>query len=318
MNATARIPVGISSCLLGEKVRYDGEHKRSSYCHDLLSQHFDLRPFCPEMAAGLGAPRTIIRLTEQDGELRAMQQTDPSRDVTDLLASHADHVADTHADLCGYIFTERSPSCGLFRVKQYNDSGVQTGDRARGIFAARLSERLPLLPMEEAERLNDADLCESFILRVYVWHEWHSQLLPRLSAKQLLEYWSRCKYLVLAHDESIYRQIGPLLATLGQQNLHSLASTFFDLLMQALARPSTRGSNCNVLQHLRGYIKGALDETEKRGLDTAMAQYRQGHVPLSVPLAIMRQLLARHPQAWASAQSYLHPYPDILRLRHHQ
>jgi uncharacterized protein YbgA (DUF1722 family)/uncharacterized protein YbbK (DUF523 family) len=315
MFSSSRIPVGISSCLLGEAVRYDGAHKRSAFCNDVLGNYLAFQPFCPEMAIGLGAPRPIIRLVGEPGGLRALQKTIPLRDITDELAGYADKVVAEHTDLCGYIFTEKSPSCGVFRVKHYNADGVQTGDHARGIFAARLIERWPLLPVEEAGRLNDADLCESFVLRVYVWHAWHNQVLPKLSARELIAFWSSCKYLVLAHDEKTYRDIGPLLADLSHDDLHTTAETFFRKLMLALQKPSTRGSNLNALQHLRGYLKNALDETEKQSLTTLLDQYRDGYIPLIVPLAMLRHLLARHPQPYANSQRYLHPYPDELGLR---
>ncbi|HSC75410.1 MAG TPA: DUF523 domain-containing protein [Pseudomonadales bacterium] len=166
-----RIPVGISACLMGEKVRYDGRHKYSDYCHDVLSQHFDFQPFCPEMAIGLGAPRPTIRLVGQPDALRAIQSTATPRDLTDALASYADTVSDSYPQLCGFIFTERSPSCGLFRVRAYDDKGQQYSDSARGIFAQRLTERWPLLPVEELERLHDPAICESFIQRVYAFHQ---------------------------------------------------------------------------------------------------------------------------------------------------
>lgn len=311
----SRIPVGISACLLGEKVRYDGQHKRSAYCEQVLSQYFDFRPFCPEMAIGLGAPRPIIRLTGQPSELRAIQHSEPPRDITGALAGYADTVTDNNPLLCGYIFTEKSPSCGLFRVRAYNEQGHQLNDSSRGVFARRLTELSPLLPVEESGRLNDADLCENFILRVYAWHEWHTTVLPSLSAYPLVNFWSRYKYLVLAHDEKRYRQIGPLLANLAVDDLPTLAHHFFTHLMQALEKPSTRKGNINALQHLRGFVKKAADDTEKNTLNTLIEQYRAGHVPLIVPLAMLRHLLARYPDDWANEQRYLQPYPDELGLR---
>ena len=166
-----RIPVGISACLLGEEVRYDGRHKRSTFCNDVLSQHFDFQPFCPEMAIGLGAPRPTIRLVSQTDALRAIQSTETPRDVTDELAAYADTVHTNYPALCGFIFTERSPSCGLFRVRAYNASNQQINNHSRGIFARRLTERWPDLPVEESERLHDTAICKNFIQRVYDFHE---------------------------------------------------------------------------------------------------------------------------------------------------
>lgn len=312
---TARIPVGISACLLGEKVRYDSQHKRSNYCSEVLSQYFDFQPFCPEMAIGLGAPRPTIRLVGQPDALRAIQSTETPRDVTDDLARYADTVHEGHPLLCGFVFTEKSPSCGLFRVRAYNEKGNTLNDNSRGIFARRLTERWPLLPVEESGRLNDADLCENFILRVYAWHEWHTSVLPSLSAHALIRFWSSYKYLVLAHDEKTYRQIGPLLANLSAPHLPTLAAEFFTLLMTALEKPSTRASNTNALQHLRGFIKKSIDDTEKTTLNMLIDQYLAGVVPLIVPLSMLRHLLARHPDTYANEQRFLKPYPDSLGLR---
>ncbi len=310
-----RIPVGISACLLGEKVRYDAQHKRSNYCNEVLAEYFDFQPFCPEMAIGLGAPRPTIRLVGQPDGLHAIQSTATPRDVTDALAAYADTVYQGHPQLCGFVFTEKSPSCGLFRVRAYNEKGQPFSDSARGIFARRLTEHWPLLPVEESGRLNDADLCENFILRVYAWHEWHTDVLPSLTAHRLLRFWSSYKYLVLAHDEKTYRQIGPLLGNLAVENLPALAADFFALLMHALDKPSTRASNTNALQHLRGFIKNATDETEKNTLNVLIDQYKAGVVPLIVPLSMLRHLLTRYPDAYANEQRFLNPYPDTLGLR---
>lgn len=310
-----KIPVGISACLMGEKVRYDAQHKRSNYCNETLSQYFDFQPFCPEMAIGLGAPRPTIRLVNQAGSLRAIQNTETPRDVTDELANYANTVHTNNPALCGFVFTEKSPSCGLFRVRAYNEKGQSLNDSSRGIFARRLTELWPQLPVEESGRLTDADLCENFILRVYVWHEWHTRILPTLSAKTLLQFWSNYKYLALAHDEKTYRQIGPMLANLAVDHLPALAKDFFSLLMHALEKPSTSASNSNALQHLRGFVKNSIDDAERNTLNNLLEQYRDGIVPLIVPLSMLRHLLARHPDAYANKQRFLNPYPDALGLR---
>lgn len=309
------IPVGISACLMGEKVRYDGQHKRSNYCQEVLTQYFDFKPFCPEMAIGLGAPRPTIRLVGQPDRLRAIQASEPQRDVTDDLAAYADKVYTEQPQLCGFVFTEKSPSCGLFRVKAYNEKGNSLNDSSRGIFARRLTERWPLLPVEESGRLNDVDLCENFILRVYAFHEWHHKIMPALTPHALIRFWSSYKYLVLAHDEKTYRQIGPLLSNLAVNDLPALANNVFSLLMKALEKSSTRASNTNALQHLRGFIKNSTDQTEKNTLNTLIEQYQKGVIPLIVPLSMLKHLLARYPDSYANEQKFLNPYPETLGLR---
>jgi uncharacterized protein YbgA (DUF1722 family)/uncharacterized protein YbbK (DUF523 family) len=318
ITVTIRIPVGISSCLLGQKVRYDSQHKRSDYCNEVLSQYFDFHPFCPEMAIGLGAPRPTIKLVGQPDALRAIQNVSPARDVTDELASYAELVHASHPQLCGYIFTEKSPSCGVFRVRAYNEKGNTINDNSRGIYAKRLMEIWPHLPVEESGRLNDADLCENFILRVHAWHEWHTEILPSLTPHALIRFWSSYKFLVLAHDEKTYRKIGPLLANLAVEDFPALAGNFFTLMMQALEKKSTRASNTNALQHLRGFVKDSIDDIEKQTLNKLIEQYREGIVPLIVPLSMLRHLLARYPDTYATEQRFLQPYPDALGLRNNK
>ena len=313
----SRIPVGISACLMGEKVRYDGAHKRSDYCRDVLSRYFEFRQVCPEMAIGLGAPRPTIRLIASDAGVRAVQSTEPPKDVSASLAAVGDSVLDSHTDLCGFILTEKSPSCGLFRVKTYDSTGQLLHSKGRGLFAGRLTDRLPLLPVEEAGRLNDPHLRENFVLRVYAWHEWHNNLLPGLDMASITAFWARYKFLVLAHNESLYRQIGPLLGSAGRNDIDTVAAQFFTLLMQALATPTTRGSNTNALQHLQGYLKNRIDAVEKKSLQLLIRQYKEGSVPLIVPLSMMRHLLARYPDDYANRQKFLAPYPDELGLRNH-
>jgi uncharacterized protein YbgA (DUF1722 family)/uncharacterized protein YbbK (DUF523 family) len=309
------IPVGISGCLMGEKVRYDGGHKRSDYCRDVLSEYFQFHKVCPEMQIGLGSPRPIIRLVASDAGISAIQTTEPARDISEPLANVGDELLNSHPEMCGFVFTEKSPSCGLFRVKTYDDKGNLLHAKGRGLFAARLTERLPHLPVEESGRLNDPYLCENFILRVYTWHEWHTKLLPNLSAANLTHFWARYKFLVLAHNEAIYRQIGPLLANAGKQTLAELAESCFDLLMTALETPSTRGSNTNALQHMQGFLKKRIEPIEKKSLQTLIRQYKEGLVPLIVPLSMMRHLLEKYPDAYAEQQKFLSPYPDQLGLR---
>lgn len=316
MNRTHKIPVGISACLLGKPVRHNGGHKLSEYCRDTLGHWFDYRPVCPEMAAGLGTPRPAIRLVQTDGEDRAVQ-TDSGRDLTDSLAAVADDYYHREAGICGFIFMEKSPSCGVWRVKRYNTAGNPLEANGRGAFAARLLQRHPLLPVEEAGRLNDPDLKESFILRVFAYHDWQQQMhTPNPSA--LVKFWTRYKYLVLAHDEAIYRQLGPLVGRCGKENIVGLSNTFFSQLMAALAKPSTVAGNINSLEHLRGFVKEQADRVEKASLTRSINDYRKGIVPLIVPLSLLRHLLDRYPVGYARDQQFLQPYPDELSLRNYK
>jgi len=316
------IPIGISACLLGQNVRHNGGHKLSSYCRDVLGPWFDYRPVCPEMSIGLGTPRPTIRLVDSEGKSQAVQSADKNgdaeRDVTDALASVATRYDQTQPALCGFIFMEKSPSCGVWRVKRYNDKGNALPSDGRGIFAQRMMELRPDMPVEEAGRLNDADLRESFIVRVFASYDWQTQVLTNPNLHNLIRFWTRYKYLVLAHDEKIYRQLGPLLAKADKQNLLTLATEFFRLLLQALATPSTRKGNVNALEHLRGFIKEFADPVEKASMTRSINDYRKGVVPLIVPLSLLRHLLDRYPVDYAREQQFLQPYPDELSLRNNK
>lgn len=316
--SSSLIPVGISSCLLGNAVRHNGGHKLSSYCRDTLGEWFDYRPVCPEMSIGLGTPRPTIRLVDAGEGPRAIQTGEPETDLTADLQETARQFTNRYTDLCGFIFMEKSPSCGVWRVKRYNPAGNPLPADARGIFAATLMDKLPLLPVEEAGRLNDADLRENFILRIYTWHDWHTTGNAVRNAASLVKFWTRYKYLVLAHDEKAYRQIGRLVAQAGSSHMDALSSTFFEQLMTALAKPSTKSGNINALEHLRGFIKQDADSVEKNSLTRSISDYRHGIVPLIVPLALLRHLLDRHPAIYAHEQKFLQPYPDQLGLRNHK
>lgn len=223
------IPVGISACLIGEQVRYDGRHKRSDHCLAVLAPYMDLRPVCPEMQAGLGAPRTIIRLVEEPHGVRAIQQTTPLRDLSEALRHVAATVLANEPDLCGFVLTEKSPSCGLFQVKTYDAAGNLLHTHGRGLFAQQLANLRPHFPMEEAVRLADPQVCERFIQRVRLWHAWHTQLLPVLTVENLHRFWHQHRSLAPKHTQVL----DSLLAQVDEHKLPRIAEQFFGTWMQA-------------------------------------------------------------------------------------
>lgn len=224
-----KIPVGISACLIGERVRYDGRHKRSDHCLVALVPYMDLRPICPEMQAGLGAPRTIIRLVEEPHSVRAIQQTTPLRDLSEDLRQVADAALTNAPDLCGFVLTEKSPSCGLFQVKTYNATGHLLHTHGRGLFAQQLASLRPHFPMEEAARLVDPSVCKRFIQRVQLWHAWHTQLLPALTVEHLHRFWQQHRDLAPTHTSTLET----VLAQANEHNLPRVAERFFGTWMQA-------------------------------------------------------------------------------------
>lgn len=308
------IRVGISSCLLGNEVRFDGGHKRNRFVTDVLSECFEFVPYCPEMAIGMGAPRPPIRLVTKGGDTRVVGVRDAGLDVTQPLREYSERTAGRLDKLHGFILKKDSPSCGMSRVKLYNESGMAERSGV-GVFAEAIMSANPLLPVEEEGRLNDAALRDNFITRVYVYARWKQLQDEPLTAARLLDFHTRHKYLLLAHSPVDYRLLGQMLSKLDGIDLEATAERYITRMMQALARPATRKQHSNVLQHLLGYLKGRLDNALRRDLGDAIEGYRRGDYPLVVPVRLLQHQLLACPNAYLGAQVYLDPHPVSLRLR---
>ncbi|MGL5031614.1 MAG: YbgA family protein [Aeromonas sp.] len=311
-----KINVGISACLLGQPVRFDGGHKRSSFCERELGAHFDYHPVCPEMAIGLGTPRPTIRLVKRQGEIRA-EASNGSFDVTEQLIAFSEQKARQLDFISGYILCAKSPSCGMERVKLYGANNEGSAKEGVGLFAKALMEANPLLPVEEDGRLCDPILRENFVLRVFAYHDWQQLCAAGITAASLIGFHSRYKYLVLSHATPQYRALGQLLGNLGKHaNLQQIADNYIKGLMATLTLRANRRSHTNVLMHLQGYFKRVLTPSQKQELAEAINQYRLGVYPLLVPLTLIRHYLREYPNAYLSEQVYLHPHPDSLKLRY--
>jgi uncharacterized protein YbgA (DUF1722 family)/uncharacterized protein YbbK (DUF523 family) len=308
------IRIGISSCLLGEEVRYDGGHKYDGYITETLGRYFTFVPYCPEVAVGLGVPRQPIRLVQVGARSRARGVTDPTLDVTDSLEAYAESVAMTLGAVSGYILKKGSPSCGMERVKQYNPKGMPVAGSA-GIYARALMDRLPELPFEEEGRLMDPVLRENFVERVFVYRRWQQLIPGHLTPKALVEFHTRHKLLVLAHDEKAYRALGLLVAAAGTNRISNLGTRYIKQLMEALKKPATPRRHANVLQHVFGFFKSRLNAGDKREVVDLVNAYRRGQVPLIVPITLLRHYLRRFPDPYLAGQHYLTPQPDELMLR---
>jgi uncharacterized protein YbbK (DUF523 family) len=257
------IPVGISACLLGHKVRYDGGHKRSRYCLNVLSDCFDFVPFCPEVAIGMSTPREPIRLVGSAESPRVVGVKDSSIDVTDKLKDYADKVADKHTELCGYILMKGSPSCGMERVKVYHENGLPN-EAGTGAYAAQLMRNKPALPVEEEGRLNDPVLRENFITRVFVYYSWQQEVLPDPSLHKVIQFHSQHKYQLMAHSYEGYRELGHYLAEeAAQQPLEQVLETYILSLMTHLKKRASRKTHTNTLMHIMGYLKRDIDGETK-------------------------------------------------------
>lgn len=310
------IVIGISSCLLGQAVRYDAGHKHNRYITGNLGDYFTFRPFCPEVAIGLGIPRPPIRLVQTAGGIRVRGVDDPARDVSDALRAYAQQTLAQLQDISGYLFKKGSPSCGMERVKVYDEQGV-TVDKGRGLFANTVIEALPELPVEEEGRLMDPVLRENFIARVFIYHRWQCLLAAGLTPAGLVDFHSRHKYILLAHDEVAYRELGRLVAGAGKADLPSLAQAYVRRLMATLKTPATPERHANVLMHVMGYLKRQLRREDKAELLDLIEAYRQRQVPLIVPVTLMKHFLRRFPDDYINSQYYLNPHPRELMLRNH-
>lgn len=311
-----KIVVGISSCLLGEKVRYDGGHKHDSYISKTLGQYFDFQTFCPELDIGLGVPRKPIRLTRNDSQsIRCLAVDNPELDFTDALEESANQKKQWHSELCGYILKKGSPSCGMERVKLWNDA-MPTREGV-GIYAAKMIENFPYLPIEEEGRLGDAVLRENFIQRVFTLHRWRRLVDQGMKLQGLLDFHARHKLIIMSHHQDSYRELGRLLAGADKGNVVELAQEYLFKLMQALKIPATRKNHVNVLQHIQGYLKNLLDAEDKAELTETVEKYRLGQLPLIVPITLLNHFFRKHPNAYIASSWYMRPYPEEMSLQNH-
>lgn len=309
-----KIPMGISSCLLGEAVRYNGGHKHSHFCTDDLSEFVEFTAYCPEVAIGLGVPREPIRLVGDFERPRVVGTVHRDMDVTDKLTQYALAVADNAAELCGYIFMKDSPSCGLFSAKVYTEKGVHPKKTA-GVFSKVLRERFPLMPMEEAGRLNDARLRENFIARAYVYFHWRTEMADDPAAAKLVAFHSRHKYFAMSYSQVLYKTLGQIVAAAGTGNIQTRTNDYIHALMTGTQRPPTKKGHANVLFHLVGYLREAVPGGVRQDLTAAIEDYRNNIVPLAVPMKLMTHYIENYASDYIKSQTYLNPYPYKLGLR---
>ncbi len=309
-----RIPVGISQCLLGEAVRYDGGHKHDNFITGTLAHYFDFVPVCPEMAIGMGVPRESIHLVTRRSSLHAIGIRNASLDVTDALHNYGESQARKLATLCGYIFKRGSPSCGMEHVKVYSKSSVLR-QNGQGIYAKAFMDNQPLVPCEEEGRLGDPQLRENFIQRVFVFHRWRQMLTRRLTPGKLMDFHTRHKYIVMAHQPRTHQQLDRLIADAGKGTVHDVADQYIQTLMTTLKRIATRKQHVHVLRHLLGYLKTYLDSVDKKEMLNVIATYHRGEVPLIVPITLLKHHFRRHPDPRIENQYYLTPHPQELMVK---
>jgi len=314
-DATEPMRLGISSCLLGQQVRYDGGHKRDRYLTEVLGQWMTWVPVCPEVEIGLSIPRPTIRL-ERGDPLPRLVEPRSGEDLTARMEAYADaKVAELRQlEINGYILKEGSPSCGMERVRVYGNGG-ESRRNSSGVFARVLLERLPSLPVEEEERLNDPLLRERFIEHVFCHHRWRSLTRGGRTRQRLVAFHTAHKLILRSHNEAAYRRLGLIVAAAGAVPDDELFAQYEHELSVAMKTRASAKRHANVLYHALGYLKKVLDGSEKQELVRLIEDYRTGLVPLIVPVSLLRHHVRKHRVDYLVGQLYLEPHPKELMLR---
>jgi len=312
--------LGISSCLLGQNVRYDGGHKRNPFLMEVLGRYIEWVPVCPEVDIGLGTPRPPIRLERHSGSGVRLVMPDTGDDLTERMTVYAEGKVDALRSerLAGYVLKSGSPSCGTERVRQYDDNGVPSRDGV-GLFAEVLKRRWPGLPVEEEGRLHDPRLRENFITRTYARGRWLELEAAGLSMHGLASFHARHKYLLMSRDPEGARALGRLLGDAGgsEEPIEQVAAAYESGFHRTLQRLPSIGRHTNVLQHLAGYVSDAIDDGDRAELGEAIHGYRSGLVPLIVPVVLLRHYVRRLEVDYLADQVYLQPHPHELMLLNH-
>ncbi|XTZ37254.1 YbgA family protein [Salmonella enterica] len=313
-----KIPVGISACLLGEQVRFDGGHKRLAFAVEELSPWVSFEPVCPEMAIGLPVPRPALRLVNgEEGKVSLLFSDKREGDLTEQMAAFAQQRTSHFEYLCGYIVCAKSPSCGMERVRVYDAVGKNNRKAGRGIYTDILMKTLPWLPVEEDGRLHDPLIRENFVERIYALHELNRVRECGLSRGELIAYHSRYKLLLLAHSQPKYRELGRFVASIHEwTSLDDWFVAYRQRLMDLLAHHATRRNHTNVLMHVQGYFRKQLNARQRQELSTLIERYRQGTQPLLAPVTLLKHYMAEFPDAYLAGQRYFDPWPEALRLRY--
>jgi len=312
-----KIKLGVSSCLLGERVRYDGGHKLDHFLTDTLGAYVDWVLVCPEVESGLSVPREAMHLVG-DVEAPRLVTIRTGVDHTSRMRQWAKKKVTILAaeDLCGFVFKSRSPSSGMRGVKIYSPEGIPNSTGS-GIFAKAFQDRFPLLPVEDEGRLHDPGLRENFIERVFVYKRWQEFLASDRTIGGLVSFHTSHKLLVMAHSPKHYSALGKLVADPKQYKRKELFEQYCATLMEGLQLLATVRKNTNVLQHMAGYFKQQLSPDEKQELQDVIANYHQVLVPLIVPITLLHHYVRKYNVAYLKQQACLNPHPVELMLRNH-
>jgi len=312
------IRIGVSACLLGQEVRFDGGHKRNDFLTGTLGDFVEFVAVCPEVDIGLGIPRESLRLVRDDNGALRMVANKSGADLTETMNAYAERRAAAleREDLSGYVLKKDSPSCGMERVRIYGRAGMPVRD-GRGLFAEALIRRLANLPVEEEGRLNDPNLRENFIERVFAYHRMRALFATRWTAGALVAFHTAHKLTLMAHSARAYAELGRLVADSKRIDRAELRERYSAEFMMALKKLATPARHVNVMQHIAGYLRDRCDSDSRRELMEVIEEYRRAMVPLVVPLTLIRHWVRCFDIAYLKGQTYLEPHPRELMLRNH-
>jgi uncharacterized protein YbgA (DUF1722 family)/uncharacterized protein YbbK (DUF523 family) len=315
---TEKIRIGVSSCLIGEKVRWNGDHKQDRYVREILSRYFEYIPVCPEVEVGMGVPRETVALygdPEKPSMISKKTQTDWTKPMEKYIKSRINTLSAD--DLCGYIFKSKSPSCGMGRVPLYSEFGSHKVKHGPGMFANAFINSFPLVPTEEEGRLNDPRIRENFIVRVFSFKRFNLLLNEKFSLGQWVKFHTQHKFLLLAHSRKHYDELGELVAHSKTIKPSELKKKYGELFMEALTSKSTPKKNTDVLLHMMGFLKKLLTKIEKEDILSTIEDYRSEILPLIVPVTLIRHQVKKHNIEYLRDQVYLNPHPKELMLLNH-
>ena len=310
-----RVRVGVSSCLLGERVRFDGGHKRDAWLTDVFGEYVEWVPVCPEVEIGMGTPRESIRLQRAGQDVRLVAPKS-GRDFTEEMRAFAGRRASELAehDLVGFVFKKGSPSCGIARVRVYEENGMP-GSSGPGLFSEHVMERWPILPVEEEGRLRDARLRDNFVERVFAYRRLMSLFAEDWTLGDLVAFHTAHKLTLLSHSQTAYRELGRIVAGGKGRGRKELRRLYSERFMETLARVATRRSHTNVLHHVMGFFKDVLGTEDRHEILSLIEDYRTGLIPLVVPLTLIGHHLDRSDISYLHDQVYLQGQPKELKLR---
>jgi uncharacterized protein YbgA (DUF1722 family)/uncharacterized protein YbbK (DUF523 family) len=304
--------IGVSACLTGQAVRFDGGYMLNKFVKNDCEEFFDIHTMCPEVEIGLGIPRPVIQLRDFNGDIRLVFSKNPEKDLTDTMRDYAENKLDHLPPLDGFIFKKDSPSCGVYKVPVKDNKSGMRKRNGMGLFAQTFKQRHPLVPTEDEGRLNDEGIRQNFLERVYAHYRWRKIAETESPLKEFREFHKNYKLILMAKDDRAYRQLGRIASSVNKNNFKELGEQYFDLFMRTMSKIPSHGHHVNVMMHILGYLKKHLDKKDKVELLQWFESYREGRVSRITPLILLQHHFNRHENRYIADQYYFSPFPEKL------